>query len=1378
MPLNLSLFANKIDPEKTMRDFIINRRYRLIWLFVFLILQNTSAINRSIRFTHLTNNDGLPGNSVYSICQDYRGYIWIGTKSGLCKYDGKTVTGYDQGIYTGARLGNGQIRQVFQDSQNRLWIVAQKGVNLYDREKDLFNYIETDSSFIFRKTICEDDKGVIYIAGSGIQVYNEKDNKFETIHLEGDKIVSGSINSITSGSDGKIWLGDGFNGLISIEAKTGKQIHYKHNPNDPNSLISDRIVTLYKDKKDRIWIGTESNGVCYLDQATETFHAIKEFPEICVRAFAEDQSGNIWLGTENGLYIYSPETKNHTNYKQNYNDRYSLNDNAIYTIFRDREENMLIGTYFGGINIFPNSFRRFLYYDYGYSENYLSGKAVRQITGDKNGNLWIATEDGGLNYYDLTNDKFTHFTPKPGTNSLSYHNVHSVLLDSNNNLWIGTFLGGLNKYNLTTQTFRHYTFTENPELIVNNIFALLEDRDKKIWIGTTTGLFVYDPSTNNLHQFKPETADLQSIVYLYEDSEANIWMATRNNGVYYYNKSGDTLRNFSHKADGSELPDNFINYIFEDSNRNIWIATHEGGLGKYNKQSGTFTTFTITDGLPSNTIYSIIESNSGNLWISTNNGLSNLDINDYTFTNYSISEGLPNKQFNYNSAWKTHDGLLFFGTINGMIAFYPEDLQTIKNIAKVEFSSLKIFGNTIQPEDRNSPLTRNIAETEEIRLSNEQAKSFTLDFTVPTLSHSNSTFFAIKLNTDKEWSFLGSRNHVTYANLPPGEYILNIKAAFNNRWAGNEPVKSMRITISPPFWKSTTAYIIYSGLLILATFLIYLFIKRRQEEKQMILTERLEKEKIQEINALKLNFFTKISHELRTPLTLILTPIRSYLDKHAFSPEIQPKMKMVADNAQRMNNLVDELILFTKIETRQEKIRVKKGDLLNFIETICEGFEFLAEEKGLNFTTDIHKSNHEVWFAPVKVEKVIYNLLSNAFKYTDKGEITVTAFYEYTDNFTYLQLTVTDSGIGISPGQIDQIFDNYYQVNDFVNGKKTGFGIGLALVRELVALHKGSIRVDSELNKGSTFTIRINVSAEAFNPDEISDKDADSQFIENYKYLKVNGENTDDIPVITHKNKTDNNSYKLLIVEDNKELLNTYIEIFRDTYILITAENGEEGYSSAVTHLPDLIISDVMMPGMNGLELTEKLKSTLETCHIPVILLTAKTGEEAQLEGYESGADLYIEKPFSSTLIHKQISNLIATKENQKKRYKADEIDITEFDIHEKDKKLISNVEKIIIQHLDDSTFSLNDLLKEAGVGRTLLHVKLKSIVGLSTTEFINKIKLNESVKLLAKGKNISEAAYGTGFTSPNYYSRCFKKQFGVSPNEYIKRNFSVHNTD
>lgn len=1348
-------------------------RYRLPFISLLLaiwFIPLWADMNHSIRFRHLTNNDGLPGNTVFSTCQDYKGFIWIGSKNGLCKYDGKTILQYDIKNEKGESLSNALVRQVFEDSKHRLWVIAQKEVNLYDRSKDVFNCITTDSLLIYRRVMCEDKNGTIYLAGSGVLVYNEKQGQFEPFRQSNGQEVIANIPALTIDTSECLWIGKEHTGIICIDLKSREKTEINHNVNDTSSLLSDKIVSLYTDKTGRVWIGTLDKGVCYFDRTNGRFISLEGFPDICVRTFAEDLNGDIWIGSEDGLYIYSPESGKLVCHKQNYNDRYSLNDNAIYSIYRDKENNMLISTYFGGINIYPNSFRQFFHYDYGYTDKYLSGKAVRQIVGDKEGNLWIATEDGGLNYYDQAKERFEHIKPIPGVNSLSYHNVHSILLDSGGKLWIGTFLGGLNKYDPATRRFTHYSSAQYPGLAFDNIFVLLEDRDKRIWIGTTNGLSIYDPALDDFLLIEPEKIASQGIEHLLEDSKGNIWIATRTQGVYCHNRLTKQLSNISCDPTGSGLPDNCVNYIYEDSDRNIWFGTNEGGLCKYSCHTGSFTTFTEKDGLPSNTIFSLIESNSGNLWISTNNGLSCLAINDYTFTNYSVSEGLPNKQFNYNSAYRSEDGRLFFGTINGMIAFYPEELQTIGNVAQVEFSSLRILGKIIKPDGEHSPLPESISEMKQIQLDSEQAKSFTLEFTVPTLSHPNSTFFAIRFNKEKDWVYIGSQSHITYANLPPGDYMLHVKAAFNNKWTGSEPVKSMRITVLPPFWLSTTAFAIYGMLFIVSLILTHLFIKRRQEEKRLILAERLEKEKIKEINALKLNFFTNISHELRTPLTLILTPIQSYLDKHLFSPDIHPKMEQVAGNVRRMNNLVDELVLFSKIESRQENIRVKKGDLLQFTETICNEFQCLAEEKGLVYEVSIEPSKQEVWFAPVKVEKIVYNLLSNAFKYTNTGRITVCASYKPNNGYIYLHFSVADTGVGIATRQIEHIFESYYQVNDFVNGKKTGFGIGLALVRELVNLHKGSIQVESELGKGTLFSVRLNVSAIAFLPDEVSSNDADSQFFRNYKFLKVKvnefSKASVELPTLLSADKPS----KLLLVEDNPELLAAYAELFRDSFTILTAENGQEGIDVAERELPDIIISDVMMPVVDGFEMTELLRSHIETCHIPVVLLTARTGEEAQMEGYDCGANLYIEKPFHPILFYKQIANLMHTKENERKRYAAGDIALVDIDAAKKDKKLITRVEEIIIDHLSEYSFSLNDLLKEVGVGRTLLHVKLKSILGLSTTEFINKVRLNESVKLLAKGKNISEAAYATGFSSPNYYSRCFRKLYGMSPNEYIKQ--------
>lgn len=1349
-------------------------RIRILFIFIFLstFLNITAQVDRSIRFSHLTNNDGLPGNTVYSICQDYKGFIWIATKSGLCKYDGKNVSVYEIEIEKGRRVSGSQIRYVYEDNKQRLWVVSRRAINLYDRDKDIFYFVGTNELSGFREMIFQDEDNTLYVAGNRLVKYNEEMEELELYHQENGEIITGTLTTIANDNHGHLWMGKFVAGIVRLNKEDGTLTYFNHNVNDKNSLISDKIKAIYTDTRGTVWIGTLDKGACYFNDETQEFTRINSFPEICVRAFAEDTDGNLWIGTEDGLYIYYPDTRKFTHYKQNYNEKFSLNDNAIYSIFRDREGNMLIGTYFGGINIYSSSYKQFYYYDYGYTNKFLSGKAVRQITGNGDGNLWIATEDGGLNYYDSIKEEFIHFKPRKGENSISYHNVHSLLLDSKNNLWAGTYLGGLNKYNLQTEKFTHYSISQYPDLIVNNIFSLLEDKEGKIWIGTTSGLTTYDHETESFKRFSPDIIANKAVDHLFEDSDGDIWITTRAHGVYCYDKSEDKLQNHSYHPSGNYVPDNYINYIYQDRNKYIWLGTHEDGLCRYDKKEDQFKIFTKEDGLPSNTIFGMVESNSNDLWISTNNGLSCLNTSDYTFSNYSVSDGLPNKQFNYSSVYKDKNGMLYFGTINGMIGFYPERLHSGTAMAQVELTGFSILGRYIRPDDEDSPLTQNIQQVKDISLKYDQAKSFSLDFTVPTISHPTSTFYAIKLASDREWNYIGTQNHITYANLPPGEYILNIKAAFNNKWTGSEPVKTIKITILPPYWKSVTAYIIYIIIGVGLIVLLYIFMKKRQEEKSMILSERIEKEKIKEINALKLNFFTKISHELRTPLSLILLPVQSLLDKKAYKPEIQPKMKLVADNARRMNNLIEELMLFTKIETKQERIRVKKGDLLGFIQSISESFSTLAEEKGLEYEIIIKPTDEEVWFAPVKVEKIVYNLLSNAFKYTDQGKVTVKASYETSGVYNYLYLTVSDTGIGISSEEKEKIFENYYQVNDFIKSKKAGFGIGLALVRELVLLHKGSINIKSELNKGSDFIIQLNVSPEAYNQDEISDKDADSKFMEDYKFLSVEKSITGGKDEHNVKEQISGKQYKILLVEDNVELLGAYEELFRDTYTIITATNGNDGYTMAQNEYPDLIISDVMMPGMNGYELSQKIKSRIETSHIPFILLTAKTGSDSQMEGFKCGADLYVEKPFHPAIIMKQISNMIATKENWKKLYIANKIEITDIKTNERDKKLITNLERFIIDNLDNDKLSLNDILREMGIGRTLLHLKLKNIVGLSTTEFINNVRLKQSLNFLKEGKNVSETAYASGFSSPNYYSRCFKKFFGISPNEFIANGF------
>jgi signal transduction histidine kinase/DNA-binding response OmpR family regulator/streptogramin lyase len=1107
----------------------------------------------------------------------------------------------------------------------------------------------------------------------------------------------------------------------------------------------------------------------YFDPVSESFYRVEGLSNNFIHCITQDEFGRLWVGTERGLNIYSPNEKKNKIYLNNLTDKNSINDNAIHSILRDEYDNMILGTYFGGVNFSLKLYQQFNIYEAGESENYISGKAVRQIIGDSNDNLWIATEDGGLNFLDYKKDKFRVYKHTGSSNSLSYNNVHSVMLDKNNELWIGTFLGGLNKLNLSNQQFSLYNRANVKAFNADNIFAILEDRDGLIWIASSNGVLTYNRSKNEFKQFEPSIFLDETVNVLFEDTHGAIWLGSRNLGAFKYNKNSDNLKNYR-PSPGNSISDNFINYIYEDHKKNIWIATHNGGLNLLNTKVDTITVFRTKDGLPSNTIFSLIQDNSKNLWISTNNGLSKYNIEKKIFSNFTTQEGLPNNQFNYNSAYKNNNGRLFFGTIDGLISFNPEELVLPQCRSKIDMIDFKIMGNSVTPNDPNSPLKSSISETTEIVLSSEQAKFISFEFTLPTLIHSQNLSFAIKmLNTDQDWINLGAQRQVSFSNLPSGDYTFMVKVAENISWADSS-VRSIKIKVLPPFWRSDLAYFIYFVLLLAAGFYFNRHMTKKRNEERMALKEKHEKERIKEINRIRLNFFTNISHELNTPLTLIISPIQNMLTQLSLSGEIKDKMLMIRRNAERMKHLIEELILLGKIETEEERVIVEEGFALRFILELGNGFKPWAELKNIHYTTDINVAKYPVFFDSLKIEKIVFNLLSNAFKYTEaQGEVKLSAEYFLENGIKMLRIKVVDTGRGIAEKDLTKIFEKYYQIND--HDKNSGFGIGLNLVKHLVEAHKGTVKVKSELGKGSTFTVTINVDEHSYQSHEKSTRKFDNELINSYQYLIPEVLEDEILFDNTEIEKSAGKPY-LLIVEDNKDLLNFIGSIFENDYHLKLCADGREAYSAAIETAPDLIISDVMMPELDGLELCKLIKTSIETCHIPFIMLTAKVGEDNVVEGYEFGADFYIKKPFNAAILVQQVKNILNTQENQRKFFRENtDSALNSSKVNIRDKKLLESINEKILEHLSEENYSIENLTKDLSVSRTLLHTKLKSLVGLSATEYINRVKLKEGLRLLEEGNNISEVSYITGFASPSYFSRCFKKVYGRSPRDFMKKS-------
>ena len=1346
-------------------NFYMKHLSLILSCFLLSTLVLLSAPNK-LRFSHITNKDGLPSNTVFSITEDSKGYYWFGTKVGLCRYDGRSIVKYERNFNDANSLPGNMVFYTYEDSKKNLWVATLSGVAIYDHDNNNFKTI--NRTLTLRGLVEADDGRIFGASTTGLKVFDPKKNNFVPFQDQNNFEINTFCNRVTKDKKGNIWVATN-QGLYMINLKNNSVSHYKHNPQNNQSLASDIIFDLFIDKTDRLWVGTGGEGLCSFDRETESFNRIEGLSNNYIHCITQDEYGRLWIGTERGLNIYSPENKTNKIYLNNLTDKNSINDNAIHSILRDEYNNMILGTYFGGINFSLKLYQQFNIYEEGNSENYISGKAVRQIIGDQDDNLWIATEDGGLNFLDVKNDKFKVYKHNQSSNSISYNNVHALMLDKKNELWIGTFLGGLNKLNLKTQQFTLYNRANVKAFNADNIFALLEDRSGLIWIASSNGVVTYDRAKNEFKQFEPSTFFDETVNVLFEDSHGSIWLGSRNLGAFKYNKTSNNLKNYRPSPENS-ISDNFINYIYEDHQKNIWIATHNGGLNLLNTKMDTITVFRTTDGLPSNTIFSLIQDNEKNLWISTNNGLSKYNIQKKTFNNFTTQEGLPNNQFNYNSAYKNKKGDLYFGTIDGLISFTPEELIMPQSRSKIDMIDFKIMGNSVTPQDPNSPLKTSISETTEIVLTSEQAKFISFEFTLPTLIHSQNLSFAFKmLNTDQNWINLGAQRQVSFSNLPSGEYTFMVKVADNISWADSS-VRSIKIKVLPPFWKSELAYFIYFILLLAAGFYFNRYLSKKRNKERIALKEKHEKERTKEINRIRLNFFTNISHELNTPLTLIISPIQNMTTQMTLSGELKEKMLMIRRNAERMKHLIEELILLGKIETEEEKVIVEEGYALRFILEIGNGFKSWAELKNIHYSIDIKVSKFPVFFDTSKIEKIVFNLLSNAFKYTDsQGEIKLSAEYFTHEEMKMLRIKVIDTGRGIAEKDINKIFEKYYQIKD--HDKISGFGIGLSLVKKLVEAHKGTITVQSELEKGSLFTVIINVDEQAYESSEKSDRKIDNELISSYQYL-IPEVLDDEIPTVNSPEINKADQPYLMIVEDNKDLLEFIGSVFEQDYQLKLCADGKEAYTAALECSPDVIISDIMMPEIDGLELCKLIKTSIETCHIPFIMLTAKVGEEDIMEGYEYGADFYVNKPFNAAVLLQQVNNIIKTQENQRSRFREDTDSVfNSSQVNVRDKKLLESINEKILEHLSEENYSIDHLTKDLSVSRTLLHTKLKSLVGLSATEYINRIKLKEGLRLLEEGNNISEVSYITGFTSPSYFSRCFKKVYGKSPRDFMKKS-------
>ncbi|MBV4360551.1 hybrid sensor histidine kinase/response regulator transcription factor [Pinibacter aurantiacus] len=1326
---------------------------------------------QNIAFNHLTVEHGLSNNAVLSITQDKQGFMWYGTSNGLNRYDGHVFKVYKMNTADSTTLSSDNILSLFCDKSGTLWAGTSNGLNQYDPKNDAFIRVplKINNEVVNGRVVhCvyEDRKSNLWVGTqNGVYLLTDRQNfTCQPFLVAAPGNPGNTIYSIFEDHAGQLWVGTN-NGLTKMKWVNGALTNetYRHDPANPGSISANYITSIVEDPSDNLWIGTQNSGVNLYNPLTGSFSHFSHSTTLStgiinnnIRQIIADKAGKIWVATQEGLSIIEPFGGNIHSYQHDISDKKSLSQNSIYSLFVDANGSVWLGTYFGGVNIIYSYNTSFTILQNKDNRFGINNNVVSSIVEDGKHNLWIGTEGGGLNYFDRTNGVCTIYKNKQNdASSLGSNLIKVICSDKDGNIWAGTHGGGLNLFDAGSKTFKRFLFTGNDLTTLNSeILALLDDSQGRFWVGSNNGLYIYRRKDRALEPFdrkelKGATVNGMAKALL-EDSKKRIWIGTVS-GLY-------VLENNEIKVVNSEYQ---INCIKEDISGNIWLGLYNGGLAMYDAAKRDFIYYTEKQGLPNNNVLGILEADEKTLWLSTDNGLVKFVPSQKSAQTYTVSDGLAGNEFNYNSFYKDSRGEFFFGGYNGLTSFFPDKIETNKYAAPIAFTGLKLFNKPVGINGDDGLLQENIGYSKDISFRYNQ-NVFTIEYALLNFIKSNKNRYAYKLEGfDKNWNEVTSTS-ATYTNLPSGTYTFMVKGA-NNDGVWSEPA-ILKINILPPFWRTWWAYGIY--VLILAT--IVFFVTRF-----FFLGALLKKE--EELHQAKLNLFTNISHEIRTHLTLIMTPMDKMLDREEKDSMTYQQLTNVKGNANRLLKLVSELMDFRKAESNHLKLHVTKQDLIPFLQDIYASFQELSLAKKISISFLHNAESVSLYFDKEQLEKVFFNLLTNAFKFTPEGGQILLNVEQKQGS---VQVTVTDNGRGIAPQYIDNLFTNFFQVADH-GMQNTGYGIGLALSKNIVELHKGTIAIESDPasseKQGKTcFTVTLLPGNKHFENSQLtSEATHDEKAIETeHKQVK---------PLTSDVSSFSNDSdkpYTILITEDNADLRAIIRETFEGKYQILESVHGLQGWETAIEQIPDLIISDVMMPQMDGFQLCQQLKTDERTSHIPVILLTAKSSQTDQVSGLETGADLYLTKPFSTKILELNVRNLLSSREKMRHKFSLQinpaSIEnavaemVEETYVNPVDKEFLDRVIKLIEDHMDDPAFGVDMLSKKVGMSQPVLYKKLKAVTSMSVNDFVKSLRMKHAAHLLQqKHLAVYEIAYTVGYSDSKYFSKEFKKIYGKSPSEY-----------
>ena len=1339
------------------------------WLLIFsLLFFSFSHASDDPRVEYLGIERGLSNNVVTSIYQDHDGFMWFGTYDGLNRYDGYGFKVYRNIIGDSSSLCHSHINSITEDASHELWIGTSKGISVFDPfnrrfHTPYFRSFDKDdrNSLIDNSNILKSAyDGEVVLAGTDKHglLYFKRNNSiglqiplaFGKARISNYRAAAIEYDSILK----KIWVYVPGYGLCAFDPE-GKTLRVV-----TSALRT--VIFLKADKKGKVWLGNDDGLFCY-DPLTGEYSANKISPVRRVTGFSEDKKGTIWITTDGGgLWILKPGDAMAKVYQSD-EQQSSINSTALYAIHIDEKDRKWIGTLRGGINIlYPNtsSFRT-VFYNTPLKNN-SSNNFINSFCEDDKGNIWVGTSGAGLRYWNKTNNTYNLYVNTGSAVSLSSNYITGVIKDEHNDLWASTWFNGINRLKSGSGKFERFScYNPKTKETEYNVWLVYQDRFKHIWASTVNNgtLYRFNRQMNQFEIFDDKIVNVQCLT---EDRNGGLWA-----GDY-----GSLLHIDQNKKSHQVYPIGYtVRSIHEDIHKNFWIGTEGGGLLLFNRANGTFQRFTTREGLPNNNVLRILEDQHGILWMSTYDGLCKFDPVNRRFRNFTYADGLQSNQFSFNAAVSLRSGEFLFGGIKGFNIFHPDSIKESKEVPRVFLTGLKIGNTPIEDEDRYVT-GRQEEYVKQIKVPYDKA-ILSLDFLALDYSLADKLQYAYQLTGwDKTWTNTGNNRTANYTRIQEGTYVFSVKV-MNASGVWGEETRLLQIIILPPWYRTWWAFLLYLLFLIGAIYLYIAYNKKQERLRYEIKLAHHAKEQEKELTEKRIAFFTHISHEFRTPLTLIINPLKE-LFKTKESDESHKKISMVYRNARRLLSLVDQLLLFRKVESVDQQMRVERFDIVEVCQEVYLSFNQHAFAKNINFSFD--RSGHpiSIYGDKEKIEIILFNLVSNAFKYTGPGGSVDLRIIETPDD---IEILVKDTGSGIAAEIGNKLFESFYRADSKNKASQTGFGIGLYVSYKLAEAHQGKLSYTSEPGHGTQFILKLLKGKDHFTSSPISEDFKGGHSILHELVEEPLNENPSASAAITAPVKTRvidklrSDLPTMVIVDDNEDIRSYIKEVFSGALNIYEAGDGDEGYELVKKEIPDIVISDVMMKRMGGLELCQKIKEDPAIAHIPVILLTASSSDELKLKGFAGGADDYITKPFDKEIIIARVSNILKGR-NRLQQYFFNAVTLQPTtSIAGEHKKFIEDCIAVVEKHLDNPDFTIKTFCKEIGMSHPSLYKKVKAVSGLTVNVFVRYLRLRKAAELLINtDKTIVEITYITGFNDVKYFREQFNKLFEMNPSEYVKR--------